>query len=78
MMGWGAFVLLKGGRWSRESEKQAEISLTSAAKFLWITFAGTGSSRLRRVMIATPAIFGGRGLFPRDMANPSKIAASVI
>jgi hypothetical protein len=42
----------------RENEKQAEISLTSAVKFLWIAFAGTGSGRLRRVMIATPAIFG--------------------
>jgi hypothetical protein len=77
-MGWEAFVLLKSGRCSRESEKQAEISLNSTVKFLRITPAGTGSSRFKRVMIATPAIFDGRGLFPPDMANPAKIAGSVI
>jgi hypothetical protein len=36
MMGWGPLFCLKANVGVRENEKQAEISLTSAVKFLWI------------------------------------------
>jgi hypothetical protein len=48
-MGYGAFVLLKGGCGRRESVKQVEIRLTPMLKILWI---GPVQSRTGRGSVA--------------------------
>jgi hypothetical protein len=68
MMGEGALILLKVGQRRRESAKQAQICLATLLKILQIS--SSEARKLRKKRVGRP--------FPRDMANSSKTARSVI